>query len=365
MQFILLLSLLITFTAQAKQRNGLAGIHFPSNMIVALSEGKGSHRFSRRSYPSSTSDFTTDSTSSPFFQNDMTHSKEAISDFYNRDSRLGFIRKVYSIFGAQTLTTVIMLFTAMKNRNFRRYLLQSRDTLTVLSSVVSLIISFVLSSSKTLRHRFPYNILLVSLFTIAYSTSLTIFSLQFHPQIILMSLFYTCLTFALITSYSFNNNPKLDLTSLGSLLFTGLTALLVGQVANIFYFRAPFLENLFAIVGAMLFAGFIVYDTQMIVSGRKKMQSFSSYFFPQNKNSKKKMYRKEFRRDCEYEYYHQSGQMEEDGLDEKSPVYYNSKEYILASMNLYVDFIGLLIQLIKALAVLDKNNRKNSTSDDD
>lgn len=92
------------------------------------------------------------------------------------------------------------------------------------------------------------------------------------------------------------------------------------------------------------------------------MQSFSSYFFPPNKNLKRKTYKKEFRREGEYDYYHQ---VEEEGSDEKSPIYYNSKEYILASMNLYVDFIGLFIQLIKVLAVLDKNNTKKSTQDDD
>eukprot|EP01040_Poterioochromonas_malhamensis_P011939 gene11939-13025_t len=298
-------------------------------------------------------------------QNEFNSTAETISDFYNRDSRLGFIRKVYSIFGAQTLTTVIMLFTAMKNRNFRRYLLQSREPFTFVSLNVSWLVLSLLSSSKKLRRRFPYNLLLLALFTIAESILVTIFSLQFNPKLILMSLFYTCLTIAGITYYSFNNEPTYDMFLAGGVLNAGLIALIVGQVVNVFIFQAPFLSNLISIAGALVFAGCMVYDTHLIVSGRKEIKAVPSPFFSlkpdqkQMKKKKKKRSKKSSQRKRDRETVHSTDNI----------IYYNSKEYILASLNLYLDFIRFFEYFRDILTSLSKDekasNHNKEEEDDD
>ena len=61
---------------------------------------------------------------SSIFPTEVQYDKRTLKDFTTRDSRLGFIRKVYSIFGAQTITTILITAFIMKNINLR-YFLQS------------------------------------------------------------------------------------------------------------------------------------------------------------------------------------------------------------------------------------------------
>jgi modulator of FtsH protease len=59
---------------------------------------------------------------------------------------------------------------------------------------------------------------------------------------------------------------KRDYSNMGKMLFIALIILIVGSISNIFI-GSPILQLGIAMVGALLFSAFILYDTQQIVKG--------------------------------------------------------------------------------------------------
>jgi FtsH-binding integral membrane protein len=260
--------------------------------------------------------------------------KAVVSDFFSRDSRLGFIRKVYSIFGLQTLTTSGMIYFAIKNMKFASFLLKNKEQIFLLGPLVSLAIVSLLSFSQSLRHAFPVNLFLLMILTIAESFSLSTVSLFIEPRLIFSALVYTFISFVGITVYTFQNKPFYDLNATGNVLISAMTTIILGSLLNNWLFRLPMIENILLMGSAIAFAGLIAWDTQRIVSGKKKKRKNAS--------------------------------SPHDSPVSSSNAYYSSKDYILAAMDLYLDFAGFLkviIQILMKVNEADKK-KKNGNSED-
>jgi len=65
----------------------------------------------------------------------------------------------------------------------------------------------------------------------------------------------------------FGLTTKRDFSSMGKMLFIALIILIVGSISNIFI-QAPILQLGIAMLGAVIFSAFILYDTQRIIKGR-------------------------------------------------------------------------------------------------
>lgn len=120
---------------------------------------------------------------------------------------------------------------------------------------------------------------------------------------------HTLLAFAALTAYSFNPNPKYDLTTAGNLLLTTSTCLLVGSLLRLF-FDFPVLDNIISGVLAVLSSVYIAYDTKLIVGGKHSKYAF------------------------------------------------NENEYVLAAMGLYQDVLNLFVQILRTLSKLEKSERE-------
>jgi modulator of FtsH protease len=64
----------------------------------------------------------------------------------------------------------------------------------------------------------------------------------------------------------FAMQTKRDFTSIGKILFIVLIVVVVGSLANMFL-HSPILQLIIAMVSAVLFSVFILYDTQNIING--------------------------------------------------------------------------------------------------
>jgi FtsH-binding integral membrane protein len=254
-----------------------------------------------------------------------------VTDFFSRDSRLRFIRKVYSIFGLQTFTTFAMILATQQSSSFQKFLLRSSENLSVLSLLGSFIVPTIFAFSKPLRQSFPVNLILLMLFTVCYSTGISLFAIALDSKVsVMMALLYTVIAFFSITIYSFRKNPKYDFHYVNGLLFTGSLTVLIGSLLNSLFFHLPLAENLISMITAILFAGYILHDTKMIITGKKKMRKAPRV----------------------------SGKRGTSVQRTEDNPYYNSREYMLASMNLYLDVMGLLVELMKILARLKENNNR-------
>lgn len=271
-----------------------------NHQLVALN-----HNYPHNPYQSSTT------SSSNSFKIVPQYEKRTINDFLTRDSRLGFIRKVYLILSTQMITTIFITYLIMANSNLAYFLYKNYQTLSISSGLLSLGIIFTLVSNANLRYKMPYNFILLGIHTILQSIMVGTFSSLMNPKTVCIGAMYTLTTFLSITLYSFQPNPKYDLTLTGNTLLTILTSLVFGSIFNIF-FKLSLLDNIISGALAVLFAVYLFYDTQKIIGGTHHKHSYSQ------------------------------------------------KEYILAALNLYQDILNLYIQIVK---ILNSNNKRSNNRD--
>ena len=185
----------------------------------------------------------------------------------------------------------------------------------IVSSLLQTGLISVLVSNPAMRYKTPNNFIFLGIITFLQSITVGIFSSIVGPKVVCLGTMHTLATFLAVTIYSFQDNPKFDLTPLGNILLTSLVSLLVGSLLNIF-FKMPLIDNLISGGLAVLMATYIAYDTQMIVGGKHKKYSYSP------------------------------------------------KEYILATLNLYVDVMNLFIQILSILSKLERGKNRRKENDE-
>ena len=229
-----------------------------------------------------------------------------LSTFATRDSRNGFIRKVYSIFLVQMVSTIGVTAAIMQNDDLKHFLLRHYPVIGTASTLLSAAAALLLVGSKSLRQTAPANLILLGIYTLMQSVTVGTFSSLVNPRTVCLGTMHTLSALAALTLYSFN--AQRDLTTAGSTLLacsaTGIVGLVLSSV-----FHMPLMDNLISAGLAVLFAAYLAYDTQMIVGGHKR------------KNQ------------------------------------YDSKEYILAALSLYQDVIALFMQVMRILIWLDEKQK--------
>lgn len=83
------------------------------------------------------------------------------------------------------------------------------------------------------------------------------------PGIVAQAAFLSVLVFGSLTAYVFVS--KKDFSFLGGMLFVGLIALIIGGLANAFFFHSAGAGYWMAWVSLFLFSGFVLYDTSQII----------------------------------------------------------------------------------------------------
>ena len=162
----------------------------------------------------------------------------------------------------------------MNNFNIANFFYQNYQMISISSALMSFGIIFTLISNAALRYKMPYNFILLGIHTILQSFMIGTFSSLMDPKSVCLGTMYTLTTFLSITLYSFQPNPKYDLTLKGNTLLTILTSLLFGSIFNMF-FKLSLLDNLIAGALAVVFAIYLFYDTQKIIGGTHHKHSYS------------------------------------------------------------------------------------------
>lgn len=112
---------------------------------------------------------------------------------------------------------------------------------------------------------------LVMLFAFTFISGLTIAPLVgFYiaasaANIVTNAFLLTTVAFGALSLFAFNT--KLNLGSMGKFLFIALIVIVVASLINIFT-QSSALQMFIAGAGALIFSGFILYDTQMIIRGQ-------------------------------------------------------------------------------------------------
>ncbi|NXN22677.1 LFG4 protein, partial [Nycticryphes semicollaris] len=208
--------------------------------------------------------------------------------------RMAFLRKVYSILSIQVLLTTVTSAIFLYSTGVQAFV-HERPALLLLSAFGSLAIIVALT---IYRHQHPVNLYLLFGFVSISTNSILINPGIFYDvSIVLQAFILTTAVFLGLTAYTLQS--KRDFSKFGAGLFTCLWILIFSGFLRLFFYSET-IELVFAAAGALLFCGFIIYDTHLL-------------------------------------------------MHKLSP-----EEYILAAINLYLDIINLFLHLLRLLEAFNK-----------
>ncbi|NXK01888.1 LFG4 protein, partial [Herpetotheres cachinnans] len=208
--------------------------------------------------------------------------------------RMAFLRKVYSILSIQVLLTTVTSAIFLYSTGVQAFV-HERPALLLISGFGSLAIIVALT---LYRHQHPVNFYLLFGFCSLNDSLLFLFVVSFYEvSIVLQAFILTTAVFLGLTAYTLQS--KRDFSKFGAGLFACLWILIFSGFLRLFFYSET-MELVFAAAGALLFCGFIIYDTHLL-------------------------------------------------MHKLSP-----EEYILAAINLYLDIINLFLHLLRLLEAFNK-----------
>jgi len=185
---------------------------------------------------------------------------DAVDAHVQRQMRLGFIRKVYGILTCQLALTTIVCSVLALNGACRRFVMTT-PSLMYIGMFGSLGVFIALMMFK---NQHPLNAQLLFVWTLmeAYTVGVVCASYTAAGQgrIVVEALVLTALIFATLTAYTFQSKRDWSfmeaglMSSLWLLIFWGLFSWFVPSLAG----------GLYSLFGALVFSGFIIFDTWQI-----------------------------------------------------------------------------------------------------
>ncbi|XP_017275802.1 transmembrane BAX inhibitor motif containing 1a [Kryptolebias marmoratus] len=190
-----------------------------------------------------------------------------------------FIRKVYIILASQLLVTtaIVAIFTfAEPVKSFVR----RNQAVYWASYAIYFVTHMVLVCCKGPRRKFPWNIILLLIFTLALSYMTGTISSHYDTKAVFLALGITAVVCIAVTVFCFQT--KVDFTKcqglfcvLGIVMFvTGIIAAIVLSFKYIYW-----LHMVYAGLGAIVFTLFLAYHTQLLIGNRKHSISPEEYVF--------------------------------------------------------------------------------------
>ncbi|XP_075895932.1 protein lifeguard 3-like [Nelusetta ayraudi] len=193
--------------------------------------------------------------------------------------RHAFIRKVYMILAAQLAVTfsVVAVFTFVDP--VRQFVLRYPGIYWA-SFVVYFVVYCILICCKEPRRRFPWNLVLLGVFTLALSYMCGTISSYYETKAVFLAMGITVVVCVSVTIFCFQT--KVDFTSCGGFLsIASILLLIIGIVTAIVlsFQYVPWLHMLFASIGAVVYTLFLVYNTQLLIGNRELAISPEEYIY--------------------------------------------------------------------------------------
>jgi len=193
------------------------------------------------------------------------------SAFSEKSVRQGFIRKVYSIVCIQLLISFgsVLLFTHSEDAK-----LFARQNVWLLFVALGVNICAIIPMvcSQGLRRKTPHNYILLGIFTLAEAVLLGYLGAATKPDVVRLAMAITAVIVIGLTLFAFQT--KWDFTMLNGIMFVVfLVFFLAGMI--LMFFRTPIVNIIYSSIGALIFAIYLVIDTQQIVGGQNRKYQIS------------------------------------------------------------------------------------------
>ncbi|XP_056315626.1 transmembrane BAX inhibitor motif containing 1a [Danio aesculapii] len=199
--------------------------------------------------------------------------------FESTDVRHSFIRKVYLILAAQLLVTaaVVAIFTFVEPVGL---FVRKNPAIYWVSYAVYFVTHMVLVCCQGPRRRFPWNLILLAIFTLALSFMTGNIASYYSTRAVFLALAITVVVCVAVTVFCFQT--KVDFTKCsGFFCVLGIVVFVTGIItAIVLSFKyVPWLHMLYAAIGAIAFTLFLAYHTQLLIGNRKLSISPEEYVF--------------------------------------------------------------------------------------
>lgn len=193
---------------------------------------------------------------------DVESGHEPLIDSYPQEIRTGFVKKVYSILGIQLLISATMCGFTLTKPEIQSVV--NNENIMAIAMVSTLASVCAISC---VAQRYPWNLLLLGLFTLGESLILSrlclVYSLSGHLNLIFYSISITSGIFLILSGIVFFS--KKDFTFLENMLTVGIFSLLGFTILG-FISPSTLLNLVISWFGVLLFSGYILHDTSMILT---------------------------------------------------------------------------------------------------
>ncbi|KAG0728424.1 Protein lifeguard 1 [Chionoecetes opilio] len=195
--------------------------------------------------------------------------------FSDKAVRHAFIRKVYVILMCQLLITfgIVCLFTFHTGT---KMFVRRHHWVYYLSYAVFLVTYISMVCCTGVRRKWPGNFIMLGIFTLALSYVTGTIASFYETSIVVMTIGITCAICFLITLFA--TQTKYDFTGCGIYLFVAAMVMFIFGIIAIFTY-SKILYTIYSAGIALLFSMYLVFDTQMIVGGRKHEMSPEEHIF--------------------------------------------------------------------------------------
>jgi FtsH-binding integral membrane protein len=219
-----------------------------------------------------------------------------------QNTRQSFIGKVYSTLWFQLFYSGCFITLSYFDPIHSFLIGDVGKGISVLVSYATIIhIVFMLCYDHAIRES-PYSFYNLFMFTTLINYNLGYLSLVIEPLYMAITGIYTLTIFTGLSLYAIQT--KIDYTVHGNILMIIFLSLILIGIFNI-VIQNDFISILYSIMGVLIFSGFTIIDTQMIVNGKNKKYMLSE------------------------------------------------KDYVFAVITLYLDIINLFLYLIQILGFRD------------
>uniref|UniRef100_A0A0C9RHZ3 TSA: Wollemia nobilis Ref_Wollemi_Transcript_19177_1334 transcribed RNA sequence n=1 Tax=Wollemia nobilis TaxID=56998 RepID=A0A0C9RHZ3_9CONI len=180
----------------------------------------------------------------------------------DNELRWAFIRKVYSILSLQLLLTVVVAATVVLYSPLTLFIAGTPGLLLGIS-----ILPLILMCPLYCYHqKHPINLVLLGLFTVFLSLTVGVSCAFTKGRIVLEALILTAAVVFSLTGYTFWASKKgKDFSFLGPILFSSLLVLILFGFIQMVFPLGPLSTTIYGGVGAIIFSGYIVYDTDNLI----------------------------------------------------------------------------------------------------
>jgi len=188
------------------------------------------------------------------------------SSFSDKAIRLNFIRKVYSILTVQLIVTMgfIGFFFIPSVAKFS----QQNPALLWVALAFSIVMMLALVCVPSIRRKSPHNLIFLGLFTLCEGWLIGAICSTYEVTEVLIAVGMTAgVVFALTL---FAMQTKIDFTAWGGALLCVLVVFILAGFIAAFFPQTRTTRLVFAIIGAIIFSLYIVFDTQMMMGGNHK-----------------------------------------------------------------------------------------------